>query len=124
MVVNLPIVAEPQERELCDAQGLHAMQLVHDSQPVEAKTAIGEAIDIFNTKGIGAPVTNLHGVAELNRQRLIAAKHSPDTTHFRAEKDGFQKDTDIHSVKQYSVIKYTITYKLKSKKKTEILKWN
>lgn len=98
MVVNLPIVAEPQERELLDAQGLHAIQLVHNSQPVEAKTAVGEAINILNAKGIGAPVSDLHAAGELNWQTLIAAKHSPDTTHFRAEEDGLKKDTDIHSV--------------------------
>ena len=66
MVVNLSIVAEPQERKLLDAQGLHAIQLVHDGQPVEAETAVGEAVDVLKTKGIGAPVSDLHGVGALD----------------------------------------------------------
>lgn len=84
MVVNLPIVAEPQERKRLDAQGPHAIQLVQNSQPVEAKTAVGEAVNILNAKGIRAPVSDLHGAGALNWQALITAKHSPD-----AEEDGY-----------------------------------
>lgn len=65
MVVDLSVVAEPQERKLLDVQGLHAVQLVHNSQPVEAKTAVGEAVDVLDAEGIGAPVSHLHGVAEV-----------------------------------------------------------
>lgn len=89
MVVNLPIVAEPQERKRLDAQGPHAIQLVQNSQPVEAKTAVGEAVNILNAKGIRAPVSDLHGAGALNWQALITAKHSPDATHFIAEEDGY-----------------------------------
>ncbi len=85
MVVNLSVVAEPQEGKLLNAQRLHSIQLVHNSQPVEAKTAVGEAVDIFKSKGIRAPVCDLHGTGALNGQALITAKQSPDTTHFTAE---------------------------------------
>lgn len=81
MVVNLSIVAEPQERKLLDAQGLHAIQLVHNSQAVEAKTAVGESIYVLKAEGVRAPVSDLHGTGALNRQALIAAEQSPDTTH-------------------------------------------
>lgn len=81
MVVDLPVVAEPQEGELPDAQRLHAMQLVHDGQPMEAEAAVGEAVDVLNAKGVGASVGHLHGVGEVTRQAAIAAKHGPDTTH-------------------------------------------
>ena len=74
MVVNLSIVAEPQEWKLLNAQRLHAIQLVHDSQAVEAKTAVGEAIDILEAEGIRAPVSNLHGTGALNWQALITPK--------------------------------------------------
>lgn len=88
MVVNLSIVAEPQERKLLDAQRLHAIQLVHNSQPVEAETAVGEAIDVLESKGVRAPVSDLHGTGALNGQALIAAKQSPDTAHFTPEDAG------------------------------------
>ncbi len=93
MVVNLSIVAKPQEGKLLDAQGLHTIQLVHNSQPMEAKTAVGEAIDILKAKGIRAPVSDLHGIGALNCQALITAKQSPDSTHFTAEEDGEKKET-------------------------------
>lgn len=84
MVVNLSIVAEPQERKLLDAQWLHAIQLVHDRQSVEAKAAVGEAVDILKTESVRAPVSDLHGTRALYRQALIAAEQSPDTTHVSA----------------------------------------
>lgn len=66
MVVNLSVVAEPQEGKLLDAQRLHAIQLVHDSQAVEAKAAVGEAIDVLEAEGVRAPVSYLHGAGALN----------------------------------------------------------
>lgn len=92
MVVNFSIVAEPQERKLLDTQGLHAVQLVHDGQPVEAEAAVGEAVDVLKAEGIGAPVSNFHGTGALNWQAVIAAKQSPDTTHLKAVEDG-QKES-------------------------------
>lgn len=84
VVINLSVVAEPQEGELLDAQGLHAVQLVHDGQPVEAETAVGEAIDVLKAEGVGAPVSDPHGAGALDRQTLITAKQSPDSTHVSA----------------------------------------
>lgn len=81
MVVDFAIVAEPQEGELLDAQGLHAIQLVHDGQAVEAEAAVGEAVDVLEAKGVGAPVSDLHGIGALHSQALIAAKQGPNTTH-------------------------------------------
>lgn len=89
MVVNLSIVAEPQERKLLDAQWLHAIQLVHYSQAVEAETAVGEAIHILKAKGIGAPVSDLHGIGALSGQALITAKQSPNPTHFTTVGEGW-----------------------------------
>lgn len=93
MVVDLPVVAEPQEGELHDAQRLHAVQLVDDGQPMEAEAAVGEAVDVLDAKGIGASVGDLHGVGEVTRQAVAAAKHGPDTTHFSAGDGG---DTQVH----------------------------
>lgn len=84
MVVDLAIVAEPQEGKLPDAERLHAVQLVHDGQPMEAEAAVGEATDVLDAKGVGPSVGHLHGVDELARQAVIAAEHGPDTTHTRA----------------------------------------
>lgn len=81
VVVDLPVVAEPQEGELPDAQRLHAVQLVHDGQPMEAEAAVGETVDVLDAEGVGASVRHLHGVGEVTRQAAIAAKHGPDTTH-------------------------------------------
>lgn len=84
MVVDLPVVAEPQEGELHDAQRLHAVQLVDDGQPVEAEAAVGEAVDVLDAKGVGASVGHLHGVGQVTRQAVAAAEHGPDTTHSSA----------------------------------------
>ena len=73
-VVDLPVVAQPQVGELLDAQGLHAMQLVHDGQPVEAEAAVVETIDVLEAEGVGPPVRDLHGAGALDRQALIAAE--------------------------------------------------
>lgn len=85
VVVNLSIVAEPHVGKLLDAQRLHPIQLVHNSEAVEAKATVGEPIDILKAESIRTPVSNFHGRSALNRQALIAAKQSPDTTHFTAE---------------------------------------
>ena len=45
---------------------MHAIQLFHNSQAVEAKTAVGEAIDILKAEGIRAPVSYLHGTGALS----------------------------------------------------------
>lgn len=74
-------------------QGLHAMKLVNNSQPMEAKTAVCETFNILNAKGIRTPVSNLHGTGELSWQALVASKHSPDATHFVAEEDAKQMYT-------------------------------
>lgn len=66
MVVNFPIVAEPQKWKLLKVQGLHAIKLVNNSQPMEAKTAVGETFNILNAKGIRTPVSNLHGAGVLS----------------------------------------------------------
>lgn len=65
MVVDLSIVAEPQVRELLDAQRLHAVQLVHDGQTVEAEAAVGEAVDVLHAEGVGSSVSDLHGAAAM-----------------------------------------------------------
>lgn len=93
MVVNLSVVAEPQEGKLLDAQWLHAMQLVHDGQPVEAEATVGEAVDILEAESIWTPVSDLHGAHALCRQAVIAAEQSPDTTHFPTVRDGQKKKT-------------------------------
>lgn len=81
MVVDLAVVAEPEEGELDDAQRLHAVQLVHDGQPVEAQAAVGEAVDVLDAEGVGAPVGHLHGARQVSRQAVVAAEHGPDATH-------------------------------------------
>lgn len=105
MVVNLSIVAEPQERKPLDVQGLHAIQLVHNSQMMEAKTAVGEAFNILDAKGIRAPMSNFHDTGALSGQALLTSKHSPDATHCVAEEDGYLKK----EVKEKeTVLKYII----------------
>ena len=49
---------------------MHAIQLFHNSQAVEAKAAVGEAIDILKAEGIRAPVSYLHGTGALSWQAL------------------------------------------------------
>ena len=74
MVVDLAVVAEPQEGELLDPQRLHAVQLVHDSQPVEAEAAVGVAVDILEAERIRPAVRYLHGTGALDRKAFIAAE--------------------------------------------------
>lgn len=81
MVVNLSVVAEPQEGELLDAKRLHAVELVHNGQAVEAEAAVGEAIDVLEAEGVGPSVSYLHGTCALNGQALVTAEQSPDATH-------------------------------------------
>jgi hypothetical protein len=85
VVVDLPVVDEPQVGELLDADGLHAIQLVYDSQAMEAEATVCEAVDILKTKSVWAPVGDLHSVGALNRHALITAKQGPNTTHPGAE---------------------------------------
>lgn len=63
MVVDLAIVAETQVGKLLDAQRLHAVQLVHDGQTMEAEAAVGEAFDVLHAEGVGSSVGDLHGAA-------------------------------------------------------------
>lgn len=74
MVVDLAVVAKPKVRELLDAQRLHAVQLVHDCQSMEAEATVGEAVDILKSEGVRPTVSDLHGTAALNRQAFVAAK--------------------------------------------------
>ena len=74
VVVDLAVVAQPQEGKLLDAQRLHAVQLVHDGQSVEAEAAVGEAVDVLKAEGVWPPVRYLHGAGALNGQALIAAE--------------------------------------------------
>ena len=81
MVVDLSVVAQPQEREPLDPEGLHAVQLVHDGQAVEAEAAVGEAVDVFEAEGVRAAVGDLHGAGALRGQAVVAAEQSPNPTH-------------------------------------------
>lgn len=92
MVVNFPIIAEPQKWKLLNVQGLHAMKLVNNSQPMEAETAVGETFNILKAKGVRTTVSDLHGTGALSRQALVASKHSPDATHVVAEEDGKKEE--------------------------------
>lgn len=51
---------------------------------MEAKPTVGEAINILKAESIRASVSNFHGTGALNWHGLVAAKQSPDTTHFAA----------------------------------------
>lgn len=66
MIVNLPVVTQPQEWKLFDSQRLHAIQLVHNRQAMEAKTTVSEAINILYAKGIRSSVSDLHGTPALH----------------------------------------------------------
>lgn len=81
VVVDLSVVDKPEVGELLDADGLHAIQLVYNSQAMEAETTVSEAVDVLKAKGVGAPVGDLHSAGALNRQALITAKQGPNTTH-------------------------------------------
>lgn len=81
VVVDLSVVDKPEVGELLDADGLHAIQLVYNSQAMEAETTVSEAVDVLKAKGVGAPVGDLHSAGALNRQALITAKQGPYTTH-------------------------------------------
>lgn len=48
---------------------------------MEAKTAVGEAFNILNAKGIRAPMSNFHDTGALSGQALLTSKYSPDATH-------------------------------------------
>lgn len=81
VVVDLPVVAQPQKGEPLDPEGLHAVQLVHDGQPVEAEAAVGEAVDVLEAEGVRPPVGDLHGAGALRGQAVVAAEKSPNATH-------------------------------------------
>lgn len=66
MVVNLPIVAQPQERKLLDAERLHSIEWVHNCQPMKPKAAVCVAVYILKTKSIRTSMGNLHGIGALN----------------------------------------------------------
>lgn len=66
MIVNLPVVTQPQERKLFDSQWLHAIQLVHNRQAMEAETTVSEAINTLYAKGIRSSVSDLHGTPALH----------------------------------------------------------
>lgn len=72
---------------------------------MEAKTAVGKAVDILKAEGIRAPVSNPHGAGALNWQALITAKQTPDTTHFTAVENR-QKKERLHDPLYYHTMKY------------------
>lgn len=81
MVVDLTIVTQPQIGELLDAQRLHAVQLVHDSEAVKPEAAVGETVDILKAESVRTAMSDFHGIGALNWKALITTKQGPYTTH-------------------------------------------
>lgn len=83
-IVDFSIVTQPQIWEFLHPDRLHAIQLINNRKAVEAKTTVGESIDILETKGIRTSVCYLHGTQTLDGKALITPKERPDTAHDEA----------------------------------------
>lgn len=60
---------------------LHTAKVVHDGEPVEGQTAVGEMVDVLNTEGVGTSVCNLVDGVTLMGNIPITAEYCPDTAH-------------------------------------------
>ena len=81
MVVDLAVVDEPDARMSVEPHGLHALNVVHNGQAVEAEAAGLEVVDVLDPKGIRPAVADgVNGVA-LHRHVVVAAEHCPDSAH-------------------------------------------
>ena len=81
VVEDLAIVAEPQVGQTMDSHGLHAIQVIHNGQSVEAKAAVVEVVHILNAESVWSAVGNLHASAALLAYTLVTTKDCPDATH-------------------------------------------
>lgn len=81
MVVDLAVVDEPDVGQGVEAHWLHAPDVVHNGETVEAQAAVAEVVDVLDSEGVGPTMRDVVDGVALHGDVVIAPKHGPDAAH-------------------------------------------
>ena len=81
VVVDLAVVDHPDVRHGDDADRLHAVQVVHDGQPMEAERAVGEVVDVLEAEAVRSAMLDLKARRHLLVRVRLRAEYSPNAAH-------------------------------------------
>ncbi|PVD30866.1 hypothetical protein C0Q70_10141 [Pomacea canaliculata] len=81
VVVDLAVVDEPDVGQGVEAHWLHAPDVVHDGEAVEAQAAVAEVVDVLDSEGVWPPMRDVVDGVALHGDVVIASKHGPDAAH-------------------------------------------
>jgi len=59
VVVDLTVVDHPDVRHADNPDRLHAVEVVHNGQAVEAESAVDEVVDVLEAEAVGPAVSDL-----------------------------------------------------------------
>lgn len=82
MVVDFSVVTEPQVRVFVDLKGLHSLHVLNDGQPVKAKRAVFEVVDVLDAECVWPSMADTHTGLDLLRYIFVTTEYRPNTAHF------------------------------------------
>ena len=81
MVIYLPVVTQPEMRQLMQAERLHTERRVDDGQTMKSKGAVFELRYVLDAEVVRATMGYLETTDALQRHARLRAKYRPDSTH-------------------------------------------